>query len=96
MTTLHIVYSTDWPPALERLWSEGDSLLLAGASVTLLLCQQQAHSTLTLPQPTYALADAVFARGINVNSLGLSDDNLLSSEQWVALCTAHDKTLSWS
>ena len=35
MTTLHILYGSAWPKALERLFSPGDAILLAGASVAL-------------------------------------------------------------
>lgn len=86
MSTLHILFSADLPESLTRLWSEGDSLLLAGASVTLAL-----RPGLTLPQPLYALAEAVQARGLKLGQVPL-----ISSADWVDLITRHDKSLSWS
>lgn len=89
MSTLHILYCAELPPALSRLWSDGDALLLAGASVTLAL-----HPGLTLPAPCLALADAVQARGLTPRWPATLP--LLSTADWVALTLAHDKSLSWS
>lgn len=90
MSTLHILYTAELPPALLRLWCEGDSLLLAGASVTLAL-----QPATALPQPCCALADAVRARGL-ASRWPEDDIALLSPADWVALVTRHDKSLSWS
>lgn len=89
MSTLHILYAAELPPALARLWSEGDALLLAGAAVTLAL-----RPGLSLPAPCLALADAVQARGLGGRWPATLP--LLSATDWVALTLAHDKSLSWS
>lgn len=90
MSTLHILYCAELPPALLRLWSDGDALLLAGAGVTLAL-----QPAAALPQPCLALADAVQARGLT--SRWPEDElPLLSPADWVALVARHDKSLSWS
>jgi len=89
VSTLHILYTAELPPALSRLWSEGDALLLAGAAVTLAL-----QPALTLPQPCLALVDAVQARGLSAR--WPSAIALLDAAGWVALAVAHDKSLSWS
>jgi len=86
VTTLHILFTAELPESLARLWSTGDSLLLAGASVTLAL-----RPDLSLPQPLYALAEAVQARGLKLDQVAL-----ISSADWVELITRHDKSLSWS
>ena len=90
MSTLHILYTAELPPALLRLWSDGDALLLAGASVTLTL-----QPAIVLPGPCFALADAVQARGLTTR---WPEDEiaLLSAAGWVALIARHDKSLSWS
>lgn len=89
MSTLHILFQAELPPALARLWSEGDALLLAGAAVTLALRPDHA-----LPAPCLALADAVQARGLTTRWPAALP--LLSTTDWVALTAAHDKSLSWS
>lgn len=89
MSTLHILYCAELPPALARLWSDGDALLLAGAAVTLAL-----RPGLSLPAPCLALADAVQARGLSPHWPATLP--LLSTAGWVKLTLAHDKSLSWS
>lgn len=98
MTTLHVLYSPRWPAELERLWSPGDTLLLAGASVTLghrghgplqQFMQRTGSGTTVL-----ALADAVHCRGLQRHwpaSIALID-----SAAWVDAVIAHPKSLSWA
>ncbi len=90
MTTLHILYGSELPASLLRLWSDGDALLLAGASVTLAL-----RPGLALPRPCHALTDAVHARGL-AERWPSGDITLIDSAGWVALVARHDKSLSWS
>lgn len=89
MTTLHILHAADLPDALPRLWSEGDSLLLAGAAVAL-----ASRPGLTLPTPCLALEDALLARGL-VSRLQPAI-RMISMADWVALVARHDRSLSWS
>lgn len=90
MSTLHILYTAELPPALTRLWSDGDALLLAGASVTLAL-----RTDTILPGPCLALADAVQARGLNAR-WPAGGPVQIDASAWVALVASHDKSLSWS
>lgn len=89
MSTLHILYTAELPPALARLWSPGDSLLLAGPAVSLALRPDPG-----LPVPCLALDDAVRARGLDTR--WPADIARLDASAWVALTVAHDKSLSWS
>lgn len=98
MSTLHILYPGEWPMALERLWSAGDSLLLAGASVSLALMpngplqrfMQRTGSGATV----MALEDAVHCRGLQ--SHWPKPIALISQEAWVEAVIAHPKSLSWA
>jgi len=98
MSTLHILYSPHWPPALERLWSAGDSLLLAGASVAL---GHRAHGPLQQfmqrvgsGATVLALADAVHCRGLQAHWPAAIA--LIDSAAWVAAVIEHPKSLSWA
>ncbi|PQA40075.1 DsrH/TusB family sulfur metabolism protein [Amnimonas aquatica] len=95
-TTLHILFSAELPPALARLWSPGDSLLLAGAAVTLALRARPdgGQPATALPAPVFALAADVQARGLGER--WPAGTPLLEAEDWVRLVTRHDKSLSWS
>lgn len=89
MTTLHILFVPALPDALTRLWSPGDSLLLAGAAVTLAL-----RTDIVLPQPCLALQDAVAARGLAAR--WPSAVTQVDDAAWVALVASHTRSLSWS
>lgn len=89
MSTLHILFVPALPEALTRLWSPGDSLLLAGAAVTLAL-----RTDIALPQPCLALQDAVAARGLAAR--WPSTVKQIDADAWVALVAGHTRSLSWS
>lgn len=89
MTTLHILHTATLPPSLTRLWSDGDTLLLAGAAATL-ACRPD----VTLPAACVALADAVSARGLTAHLR--SDIAVIDMDAWVALVIRHARSLSWT
>lgn len=98
MSTLHILYPAEWPMALERLWSAGDTLLLAGASVALALApngplqrfMQRTGSGATV----IALDDAVQCRGLQPH--WPKAITLISNDAWVDAVIANPKSLSWA
>lgn len=98
MSTLHILYSSEWPRALERLWSAGDNLLLAGASASLALSPdgllQQFMQHIDSGTAVMALEDAVHCRGLQPH--WPNNIALISSEAWVEAVIAHPKSLSWA
>ncbi|MEK6789713.1 MAG: DsrH/TusB family sulfur metabolism protein [Pseudomonadota bacterium] len=98
MSTLHILYSAQWPLALERLWSPGDSLLLAGASVALGHRPhgplQQFMQRVGSGATVLALADAVHCRGLQAHWPAAIQ--LIDSAAWVDAVIAHQKSLSWA
>lgn len=98
MTTLHIIYSSDWPAALERLYSPGDAILLAGASVALAMNPQGAlrHFLQRVGSGMHCLAltDAVHLRGLQTH--WPSSIALITDTDWVALVCQHKKSMSWS
>lgn len=89
VTTLHILHTAPLPPSLTRLWSDGDTLLLTGAAVTL-ACRPD----VTLPESCVVLADAVAARGLNAHLR--SDIAIIDMDAWVALVVRHARSLSWT
>lgn len=91
MSTLHIVFAGELPEALARSWSEGDTLLLAGACVAAVFTQAASSP---LPSPCFALDDAVRSRGLSRQ--WPSHIARLSHSDWVALLTQHQRSLSWS
>lgn len=98
MSTLHILYPAEWPMALERLWSAGDTLLLASASVALALApngplqrfMQRTGSGATV----IALEDAVQCRGMQPHWPKAIAQ--ISNDAWVEAVIAHPKSLSWA
>ena len=98
MSTLHVLYSAQWPAALERLWSPGDSLLLAGASAAL---GHRTHGPLQQfmqrvgsGATVLALADAVHSRGLHAH--WPANIKRIDAAAWVELVIAHPKSLSWA
>ena len=93
-----ILYPAEWPMALERLWSAGDTLLLAGASVALALApngplqrfMQRTGSGATV----IALEDAVQCRGMQPHWPKAIAQ--ISNDAWVEAVIAHPKSLSWA
>ncbi len=84
--------------ALERLWSAGDSLLLAGASVSLALAAngplQRFMERTGSGTTVMALDDAVQCRGLQPH--WPKQIALISHEAWVEAVIAHPKSLSWA
>ncbi|MES3041733.1 MAG: DsrH/TusB family sulfur metabolism protein [Pseudomonadota bacterium] len=96
MSTLHILYPAEWPMALERLWSAGDSLLLAGASVSLALAPNGPLQQFTqrTGATVMALDDAVQCRGLQPH--WPKSIALVSNDTWVDAVVTHPKSLSWA
>lgn len=97
MTTLHQVFCGKWPTALERLYSPGDTVLLAGASVALAINPhnalahflQRVGSGITC----VALDDAVVLRGLQMH--WPTSISRISEAEWVDLVCRHAKSVSW-
>ncbi len=89
MTTLHVLHDSHWPEALDRLWQPGDTLLLAGAAVTL-ACRQD----LSLPSPVMALADCVTARGLD--GCWPATVTCIDMTGWVDLVCQHQRSVAWT
>ena len=86
MANLHLLFSSN---ALHRIpLAKDDALILLNDAVLLAM-----RNVATIKNPVYARAADVEARGLN--ELALSPTQLISDEQWVALCLQFDKTLSW-
>ncbi|MES2720934.1 MAG: DsrH/TusB family sulfur metabolism protein [Pseudomonadota bacterium] len=98
MSTLHVLYPAEWPMALERLWSAGDTLLLAGASVSLALSPngplQHFMQRRGSGARVVALEDAVHCRGLPPH--WPKHITLINADAWVELVTRHPKSLSWA
>ena len=91
MSTLHIVFANELPEALERCWSAGDALLLAGPCVVAAL---SLSTEANLPSPCYALNSAVRSRGLHAQ--WPSHIPRLSHSDWLNLLAQHQRSLSWS
>lgn len=91
MSTLHIVFAAELPEALARSWSAGDALLLAGPCV---LAAWRAPQAANLPQPCFALHDALVSRGLR--SQWPASIRVIDHDEWVALLAQHTRSLSWS
>lgn len=89
LNTLHVLHDPSALPALRRLWSAGDSLLLAGAAVTL-ACRKNAD----LPSPCLVCVEAVRARGLSTRLP--AHMATVDAAGWVALAVAHARSVSWS
>jgi len=98
MTTLHILYGSAWPKALERLFSPGDAILLAGSSVALAVNphgpMQHFLQRVGTGIRCLALDDAVQARGLGKH--WPTSITRISDTEWVAMVCQHAKSLSWS
>lgn len=98
MSTLHILYPGEWPMALERLWSAGDTLLLAGASVSLAMAPNGSLQHFMQRRGSgarvMALEDAVLCRGLQPH--WPKAIALINADVWVELVTRHPKSLSWA
>ncbi len=86
--TLHVLSHGQALPALQRLWQDGDCLLLSGDAVYLAITQ---HS---LPDSCVALHDAVAGRGLSER--WPANIPTISYEQWVVLSTDYARSVSWS
>lgn len=91
MSTLHIVFAEQLPEALARSWSAGDALLLAGPCVLAALTKTLTH---TLPQPCFALRDAITSRGLSTQ--WPASILVIDHSEWIELLTQHTRSLSWS
>lgn len=89
MSTLHVLHTATWPDALHAALGPEDTLLLAGAAVTLAL-----RTDRPLPAGTLALRADVAARGLEARWPG--HIACIDTADWVAAVVRHHRSVAWS